>query len=415
MQYGLLGRHLAHSYSPQIHEHLGSLPYDLFEMEPEQVGEFVRSGNVAGLNVTIPYKKAVIPYCDELTEQAKSLGAVNTIVRKDNGHLVGHNTDYFGFLQTVKKSGLHLSGKKVLVLGSGGASTTAVAVLKELGANVVVISRSGENNYNNLHHHYDASLIVNATPVGMYPVVDATALEISPFQQLEGVIDLIYNPARTVLLQAAEKRMLVSQNGLWMLVAQAKESAEWFLGKKISDHAIRQIHSHLRMQMENIILIGMPGCGKSTVGALLATKLGKEFVDADVEIQKAANKPIPEIFASSGETGFRKLETAVLADLGKRSGLVIATGGGCVTRSENYSHLHQNGTIVWLQRDIHALPTDGRPLSKSGQLVDMYEVRKPLYEQFSDITVDNDRSVETTAESIIEALKKEYDHENTCD
>jgi len=407
MQYGLLGRHLSHSYSPQIHKCLGSWPYGLFEKEPDEVKDFLKTSGVVGLNVTIPYKKAVIPYCDELTTKAKQLGAVNTIVRQQDGRLIGHNTDYFGFLQMVNRSGLNVSGKKVLVLGSGGASMTAVAVLKELNAHVIVISRSGDNNYNNLRNHYDASVIVNATPVGMYPDVNAAPLDIAPFNQLEGVLDLIYNPARTMLLRTAEEKGLVAQNGLWMLVAQAKESAEWFLGKKISDQAIGQIHSLLRFQMENIILIGMPGCGKSTIGMFLANTLGKEFIDADQEIQRISGKQIPEIFAASGESAFREIETAVLRDLGKRSGLVIATGGGCVTRSENYAHLHKNGTIVWLQRDINMLPTDGRPLSKAGKLMDMYEKRRPLYQRFSDMTIANDGTVEATVKSIISALKKE--------
>lgn len=402
MKCGLLGGKLGHSYSPQIHGYLASYSYDLFEKLPEELEEFLAHGDFSGLNVTIPYKKAVIPYCTELSERAKKLGAVNTIVRRPDGTLIGHNTDYFGFTSMVSRSGLQVAGKKVLVLGSGGASATAVAALNESGANVIVISRTGENNYENLSLHKDAAVIVNATPVGMYPGVGISPVDISAFPCLEGVLDVVYNPARTQLLLDAEARGLVTMNGLWMLVAQAKESAEWFSGYSIEDTAIQEIHSKLRRQMENIVLIGMPGCGKSTVGKLIAQQTGKAFVDADSEIEKQAGKSIPEIFAESGEDGFRVWETKILAQLGKRSGLVIATGGGCVTREENYPLLHQNGTIYWLQRDINCLPTDGRPLSKAGKLQEMYAVRKPLYRHFSDHVIDNNTTAEDAAHTIIE-------------
>ncbi len=401
MNCGLLGKVLGHSYSPQIHASLGAYRYQLFEKQPEELEDFLHCGDFTGLNVTIPYKKAVIPFCQALSQRAKALGAVNTVVRRADGSLIGHNTDFFGFSSMVKKSGLQLSGKKVLVLGSGGASATAVAVLEELGADVVVISRNGDNNYKNLYLHSDAAAIVNATPVGMYPNNGNTPLSLDIFPHLEGVLDLIYNPARTQLLMDAEDRGLVTENGLYMLVAQAKESAEWFTGTVISDTVIDKIYLSLRRQMENIILIGMPGCGKSTVGRLLAEKLNKTFIDADAEIEKAAGTSIPAIFATSGEEGFRRIETAVLRELGKRSGIVLATGGGCVTREENYPLLHQQGTIYWLDRRIDSLPTDGRPLSKSGKLQDMYTVRQPLYRRFSDHAVDNNRTPEEACKTIL--------------
>ena len=404
MQCGLLGRKLSHSYSPQIHNKLGDYDYRLFEVEPEKLADFFENVQFAGINVTIPYKKDVIKYCNELSPVARKLGSVNTVVRKSDGTLIGHNTDYFGFASMLKKANLTVYGKKVLVLGSGGASATVVAVLEEAGAIPVVISRSGENNYANLNKHSDASLIVNTTPVGMFPQVDGSPIDLSLFPALEGVLDIIYNPARTKLLLQAEEMGLVTENGLWMLVAQAKESAEWFTGHDIDNNVIANIHKQLRMQMENIILIGMPGCGKSTIGKIVANKLGKAFVDADTEIIKTAGKPIPQIFAESGEEGFRKIETKVLAELGARSGLVIATGGGCVTRSENYPHLHRNGTIIWIKREINCLPTEGRPLSKAGELDKMYSIRKPLYEAFSDIAIENSKTVEQAAESIISKL-----------
>lgn len=401
MNCGLLGKTLCHSFSPQIHSCLGDYPYKLFEKQPEELGDFLKNGAFSGINVTIPYKKDVIPYCSALTDCAKKIGAVNTIVRREDGSLLGHNTDYFGFKSSILRMGVSLTGKKALVLGSGGASVTVVAVLRELGADAVVISRSGENNYGNLHLHKDAAVIVNTTPVGMYPNAGVSPVDLDLFSDLEGVIDIIYNPMRTKLLLEAEKRNIPCQNGLWMLVAQAKESAEWFTGKKISDTVIAEIHDRLTNQMENIILVGMPGCGKSSVGKLLAERLGKSFADADAEIEGKAQMQIPEIFAKHGEDGFRRLETEVLSDLGQQSGLVIATGGGCVTRSENYPLLHQNGRIYWLQRDISSLPTDGRPLSQTGRLEEMYRIRKPLYEQFADFIITNDGDIVDTVETIL--------------
>ncbi|MBR7123238.1 MAG: shikimate kinase [Oscillospiraceae bacterium] len=407
MQFGLLGRKLGHSYSPQIHKCLADYPYRLFEVEPEDLHEFLKTTELTGFNVTIPYKKAVISYCSHLSPQAERIGAVNTIVRQPDGTYIGHNTDYFGFQYMVNASGLSLSGKKVLILGSGGASATAVAVLQDLGADTVVISRSGENNYSNLHLHSDAAAIVNTTPVGMYPAVGVSPIDLELFPNLEGVLDLIYNPGLTKLLLDSHKHRIVAMNGLLMLVAQAKQSAEWFIGKAIPDTVIPKIHKILQDQTQNIILIGMPGSGKTTVGKLLADKLHRTFMDTDAEITKVAGFSIPEIFAKYTEDGFRKLETEVLAQLGMQSGLVIATGGGCVTRTENYNHLHQNGCIVWLQRSIDRLPTEGRPLSQSARLEDMYAIRKPLYEAFSDITVENNSLPTIAVQEILDKMGKE--------
>jgi shikimate dehydrogenase len=389
MKCGLLGQRLGHSYSPQIHRKLADYEYSLYERQPDELESFLKHGDFTGLNVTLPYKKSVIPFLDELSPTAARLGAVNTIVRRADGTLIGHNTDYFGFKSMVQRSGLSPKGKKVLVLGSGGASNTAVAVLEELGAQAIVISRSGDNNYHNLPLHADAAIIVNATPVGMYPNVGVTPVNLNLFPRLEGVLDIIYNPARTQLLLDAEKQGLVAMNGLWMLVAQAKESAEWFTGQSISDEQSVAIHRELKTQMENIILIGMPGSGKSTVGQLLAQRLNRRFVDADQEIVEKAGMSIPDIFAEQGESGFRALETKVLSEIGKQSGLVIATGGGCVTREENYDLLHQNGRIFCLNRELSALPTDGRPLSQAVKLEEMYRTRKSLYDHFADHQIDN--------------------------
>ena len=405
MKSGLLGRKLSHSYSPQIHAYLGDYPYTLFEREPEDVEDFLKNGDFTAINVTIPYKKTVMPYCT-LTETAKYMGSVNTIIRQNDGTLLGHNTDYFGFTSMVHRSGLQPSGKKCLVLGSGGASVTAVAVLKEMGANVIVISRNGENNYDNLYLHTDAAIICNCTPVGMYPNNGVSPIDLSLFPKLEGVLDMIYNPSRTQLLLDAAERGLVHCNGLWMLVAQAKEAAEWFMDKKLPDSLIEEVYTKMQRQMENIILIGMPGCGKSTIGKLLAERLGKEFIDADAALVDTFQTTIPEIFATEGEAGFREKETQTLQDLGKKSGLVIATGGGCVTQCRNYSLLHQNGTIFWLQRDLSILPTEGRPLSQANKLEDMYRIRKPLYENFADHVISNDGTAAETLAQILDILEE---------
>lgn len=406
MKCGLLGRKLGHSYSPQIHGLLGDYSYELFEKEPEQLASFLREGDFTGINVTIPYKMDVIPHLDELSPAAHKIGSVNTIVRRADGSLFGHNSDYFGFVSLVHHSGITVNGKKVLVLGSGGTSHMVVTALKDLGAEPIVISRSGENNYENLHLHADASVIVNATPVGMYPNTGVSPIDLNRFPKLEGVLDVIYNPAKTKLLLDAEALGIPHENGLWMLVAQAKEASEYFTGQKLSDNVIERIHRVLSHQMKNIVLIGMPGCGKSTIGALLSEKLNRTFVDADEEIIRLAGKPIPDVFAQDGEEVFRHWETMALENLGKQSALVIATGGGCVTRSRNYPLLHQNGMIVWLQRDLSQLPTDGRPLSQANQLEEMYALRKPMYEAFGDIRVSNAGCPEDTVNEILSHLEE---------
>ncbi len=402
---GLLGRSLAHSYSPQIHSRLGNYAYHIFEKEPESLEEFLQVVNFTGINVTIPYKKAVLPYCAELTPIAKRLGAVNTIVRRKDGSLLGHNTDYFGFFFLMKRLGIDLNGKKALILGSGGASNTVFAVLEDLGAIPVVISRTGENNYQNLHLHYDAACIVNTTPVGMYPNTDGQIIDLDDFPVLEAVADLIYNPARTRLLMDAEMRGLKTENGLYMLVAQAKQSAEFFTGCSISDSVIDSIHHALKLQMENIVLIGMPGCGKTTVGTALALKLNRTFIDTDQEIEAMCGCSIPEIFRTQGEAGFRKLETEVLSRFSKESGLIIATGGGCVTKEENSPLLHANSRIIWLKREIDKLPKSGRPLSLSHDLQTMYKIREPLYQRFADSIIYNDASVDDTVDNILNDLE----------
>lgn len=402
MRCGLLGEHLGHSYSPQIHALLGEYSYELFEVAPDALEDFLRAGDFDGLNVTIPYKRAVIPYCAELSGAARVLGSVNTILRRADGTLYGDNTDLDGFRWLLSRNGGVLPGEKALVLGTGGASQTVQAVLRAAGAEVTVLSRRGESNYATLPQHGDARLVVNATPVGMYPDNGARLIDLSLLPQCRCVLDLIYNPARTRLLLDAEARGIRCENGLSMLVAQAKRAAELFTGREIPDRVCVDILHRMESQMHNLILIGMPGSGKTTVGRLLAASLGRPFFDADFLIEEKIGCSIPAFFAERGEASFRMVEAEVLAELGKRSGCVIATGGGCITRAENYDSLHQNGTIVWLRRRLSDLPVDGRPVSQSRDLQELYEERKPAYRRFADHCVENDSTPEAAAEKIKE-------------
>ena len=406
MKCGLLGRKLGHSYSPAIHGMLAGYDYQLFEREPEQLEDFLKSGDWDGINVTIPYKKAVLPYCAELSDTARRIGSVNTIVRRPDGSLYGDNTDAYGFESLVKKSGIDVRGKKALVLGSGGASVTVVAVLKMLGAeSVTVISRGGEDNYDNLDKHADARIIANTTPVGMYPNNGQAAVDLTRFPQCEGVLDVVYNPARTALLLQAEKLGIPCAGGLYMLVAQAKRSSELFTGRSIPDSEIGRIEKLLSGQMKNIVLVGMPSSGKSTLAAALGERLGRTVYEADALIGQEAGMDIPAIFAQYGEGHFRALETEILGRLGKLSGAVISTGGGCVNREENYDLLHQNGTILWLKRGTEKLDKTGRPLSLKNDLNEMYQKREPMYRRFADAAVDNNGSVEAALAQILEVLQ----------
>ena len=400
-RYGLLGEKLGHSYSPQIHALLGGYPYDLLELKPEKLGDFLERGQFDGLNVTMPYKKAVIPYCNALTDRARALGSVNTIVRQPDGTLLGHNTDYEGFLYLLRSAGAEIAGKKALVLGSGGASLTVQAVLKELGASsVVVISRSGPDNYENIGRHTDAQLLVNATPVGMYPANGACPVKLEDFPCLEGVFDLVYNPLKTKLILEAERLHLNCQGGLGMLVAQARGTAELFLERDIPDNAVEEVLAKLTASVRNLLLIGMPGSGKTTVGKALAEKLGRPFSDLDRLIEAKAEKSIPEIFRTEGEECFRTLEHEMLRQESKKSGLVISCGGGIVTRPENIPFLHENSLVIWLRRPLEELSTEGRPLSQSRNVEELYRERKPLYEGNADLIVDNTTAQDTVDEIV---------------
>ena len=401
---GLLGETLGHSYSPMIHHQLGDYDYRLFEIPRDALDAFLESGDWDGLNVTIPYKKAVVPYCGALSEAAAKLQSVNTLVRRPDGTLYGDNTDLYGFLYMMRRSGIQPAGKKALVLGSGGASVTVKAALEQLGASVTVISRSGPDNYANLDRHADARIIANTTPVGMYPHNGAAAVDLRQFPHCEGVLDIVYNPARTALLLQAEELGIPCAGGLSMLVAQARRSSELFTGAVMDDGVLERVERTVQGRLRNIVLIGMPGSGKTTIAAALSRALGREAVEADDLISQKAGMSIPEIFAQSGEEGFRALETEVLAEQGKRSGIILSTGGGCVTRPENYPLLHQNGVIFCLTRALSKLPTDGRPISQSTDLAQLYARREPLYRRFADVMVSNDGAPEDALHTIMEVL-----------
>ena len=399
--YGLLGRKLGHSWSVPIHTALGCEGYRLIELEPEALGAFLAQENIGGLNVTIPYKLDVMPLCDVIDEAAKAIGSVNTLVRRADGKLYAWNTDACGFQWMARRAGITFTGRKVLVLGSGGASRTAVAVSRAAGAReTIVISRSGEHNYENLSRHADAEIIVNTTPVGMYPKTGESPVDLATFPACRGVLDVVYNPRRTALLLQAEALGIPCSDGLPMLVAQAKAAEEHFFNRSIPDSENERILSQLRQETTNMVLIGMPGCGKTTVGQALASLTGREAVDIDQRIVEKAGCSIPEIFAAEGEAGFRALEREVTAEAGKGAGKIILTGGGVVKDPRNYASLHQNGRIYHLSRDLELLPTDGRPLSQGADLAAMWAERAPMYQRFRDVMIENTGTVEDTAAAI---------------
>ena len=402
MRCGLLGEKLGHSYSPAIHAELADYAYKLYEVAPDALAAFLTGGDFDALNVTIPYKKAVIPYCAVLSPIAQKLGSVNVLVRRPDGTLYGDNADAFGFEYLVRHSGVDIAGKKALVLGNGGASATVQAVLAQLGARVTVISRSGEDNYANLDRHADAQVIVNTTPVGMYPNTGKAAVDLRQFPQCALVLDVVYNPARTALLLQAEALGIPCAGGLYMLVAQAKRSCEVFTGTTIDDGEILRIYRRMRQEMENIVLIGMPSSGKSTVGHALAERLGKRFADSDALVTERIGMPIADYFAQRGEAAFREREQEAVADLAATGGQVIATGGGAILRPENVTALRRSGRLVFLDRSPEKLiATADRPLASDREAMRRrYEERYDLYCAAADLHIDDNGTVEETAQRI---------------
>ena len=403
--FGLLGQKLSHSFSPLIHERLGDYEYPLYDMPPGDVDAFMNARRFDGFNVTIPYKQTVLPYCATLSEEARSIASVNTIVKNADGTLYGHNTDFHGFRTILERRGIDPKGKKTLVLGDGGSARTVRAVLAGMGAGeIVTISRRGENHYGNIALHFDAKVIVNTTPVGMYPNNGHSPLSLDGFTMLSGVADLIYNPARTKLLLEAEKLGIPCVGGLMMLVAQAESASRLFLGCSARPELVSDIHSMILRKTRNIALIGMPGCGKSTAGLALAQAMGRPCVDIDERIEEIAGKSITDIFADDGEEAFRQLETRILSEESKGRGMVIATGGGVVTKPENRDLLLQNSLVVYLKRDLADLITDGRPLSQNVGIQALAKQRLPLYEVWSDCTVEVEAEPERTAMRILETI-----------
>ena len=400
--YGLLGRKLGHSYSPAIHAQLGDAAYRCIELEPDQLGEFLKRDDIGGLNVTIPYKRDVLPFCTWTSESVRQIGAANTLVKRD-GKLYAYNTDKPGFMEMTRRSGISVEEAKVLVLGSGGASLAVKAGLSSMGAaQIITISRSGENNYDNISRHYDADVIVNTTPVGMCPKCIQSPLSLQGFRNLRGVLDVVYNPARTGLMLQAEELGIPHASGLTMLVAQAIRSHEIFFDTEVPDEMTDSILRTLRSDSFNIILAGMPGCGKTTVAGELGRLTGREVIDMDEEVVKAAGKSIPDIFQDDGEKVFRDMESEQIARFGAMSGKILSLGGGAVLREENYAPLHQNGRIYFLQRDLSLLGMDGRPLSKdAATLENMYKARLPRYQRFADAEVENSGTPEETARTIL--------------
>lgn len=402
--YGLIGRKLAHSYSPAIHRLLtdGAYDYELIELEPDEVGDFIRSGRYDGLNVTIPYKRTVIPFLDDLTPSAARIGAVNTIFRR-GGRLIGDNTDAFGVRFALERVGLSPRGRNVLILGGGGTARTVETVLRDLAASSIrFVSRSGPITYDRALSFKDTDLIVNTTPVGMFPETDGTPIDLNGFPRLTGVFDAIYNPLATRLIQQAQRLGVLNGCGLTMLIAQAYAAAELFMDKSLDQERIENVYQSLRTETENIVLVGMPGCGKSRIGAALAACVGKRFVDLDSVLSERVGMSIPAFFEARGEAAFREIETAIAAEYGKKTGQVLATGGGVVLRSENRINLRLNGFVIFLERDLKLLAREGRPLSLAAQSLDsLAERRLPLYRECADICVENREKPDDVVREIV--------------
>ena len=404
MKFGLLGRTLGHSFSPRIHSALGNTNYELFEREPSQLQEFFADPELQGINITIPYKVNALEACDVVDPRAERIGCVNTMVRKD-GKWYGYNTDYDGFVFTLQHAGIDVAGKECIILGDGASSATVHVALEDLGAkNIVHLSRKTAPFYGDAPNYYEtAQIIINCTPIGMYPHNPANLIDITQFSKLEGVVDLIYNPRRTILLLQAEMMEIPHCDGLPFLVAQGVEAANHFQGESFGTKEIEQILRDMRREKENIILIGMPGVGKTTVGKALGEEMGRTCVDVDQELEKAIGD-ISTYITEQGEPAFREKEAEMIAKLGTQTGLVISTGGGCVTVPKNFAHLRQNGRIYQLTQPVENLSTTGRVLSSGGldRLRELEEIRTPMYESFAQCIVEHHRNAPETVAAILE-------------
>lgn len=406
MKYGLIGKPLGHSYSREIHRLIADYDYELKELDESEVGKFLQDRQFAAINVTIPYKQTVMPYLDFISDDAKNIGAVNTIVN-DGGKLCGYNTDFLGMRALIEKSGISVKGKKVLIFGTGGTSNTAFAVCKDLGAREIYkVSRKekdGAITYDRAREqHSDVEIIVNATPSGMYPQVDGEPMDISCFHNLEGVADAIYNPLCTNLVLDARDMGAIGVGGLYMLVAQAVYASALFLGREADESVIDSVYERIAREKRNVVLVGMPSCGKTTVGKRLAELTGREFVDTDEEILKRIGMNIADFFAKHGEDAFRKIESEVIADLVKGAGLVVATGGGAVLKKENVRAIKRNSIVVFVDRPLDMLvATNDRPLSSSVDKVKkLYEQRYDIYKSVADEIADGSGDIDEVANRI---------------
>ena len=403
MRRGLIGEHLGHSYSQRIHETLGGYPYELIEVALQDLDAWMKNKDFAALNVTIPYKKAVIPYLEELDERARRIGAVNTIVN-DHGRLIGKNTDYYGCRFMLEQAGMEIQGRKVILLGNGGAAQAVQAVLEDLGAAAIVKVKRNPSpetlTYEEAYRdHSGAQVIVNTSPVGMFPAQEGIPVELDRFPQLESVADVIYNPHRTRLIVEAQKRGCRTATGLSMLTAQAAEAIEAFIGKPVAPESIMRMTAELAREKMNLVLIGMPGCGKSTIARKLAEISGRPAVDIDQRIVERIGMPIRDFFAQQGEARFRQIEAEILAEVTLQTGQIIATGGGIVKDWENVRRLRQSGKVYFLDRSLDQLETDpSRPLSSSREaLRQLYDQRIDLYRAACDQQIENNGSADQTA------------------